>query len=81
MSSKASISHDEWLAALESTSRVDDPEAMTSREIGALLGLSPSATKVRIRKLVDGGKATSARKRMTDSSGRAQWVAAYRLVK
>lgn len=51
------------------------------RDLGALLGLRPTATKERVNKLVTEGKARLVRKRIQDTTGRSQWVPAYRLVK
>lgn len=75
------ISRDEWLAALEEVAHVDDQGALTMRDLGALLGLRPTATKERVNKLVTEGKARLVRKRIQDTTGRSQWVPAYRLVK
>lgn len=57
-----------------------DDDAMTSIEIGRLFGLGRSATKSRIRKLVELGRVTIRRKHVIDAAGRHQWVPGYVLV-
>lgn len=74
-----SISHESWVEALNG-SHDSDPDAMTARELGALLGLGKDATLRRIAALIKAGKATPATKRTTDRLGRLQFVSAYRLV-
>lgn len=76
----SAITHDEWAAALLSAQDVGDPEALTVLELAAISGKGRSATRQRIVKLLANGRAKAVMKRITDSSGRAQMVTAYRLV-
>ena len=74
------INRDDWLKALASAAPEIDDSAMTTREVGALLGLSSTAAKDRVRKLVTEGRARVTNKRITDTGGRTQIVRAYKLV-
>jgi hypothetical protein len=58
------ISRDEWLAAVAAVSEPVDtsPEAITMAEFADLIGLKPSAAKVRMRALVQAQKARPVRK-------------------
>ncbi len=75
------ISRDDWLNALHALEPACEPDALTRRELANLFGLKPSATKERIRKMVENGAARLTRKRVADTSGRPQVVPAYALVK
>lgn len=75
------ISRDEWLSALREADPTSNPDALTRQELGAMLGLQETATKIRIRKLIADGKLVPAKKQITDASGRPQVVAAYLLTK
>lgn len=75
------ISRDEWLTALGVEARQGDPDALSITEIGAMLGLKASATKVHVRRLLAEGTLKPALKRMTDTAGRSLLVPAYVLVK
>jgi predicted transcriptional regulator len=75
------INRDEWLAAVAEVEGVSDPDAITRDELGVLLGLSKSATKERIVKLLADGLVQRSRKRVTNNAGHLQWIPAYRLMK
>lgn len=76
----SAIHREAWLAALATVEPVTDAEAFTITELMATFGLKETATKERVRKLVETGAAILTRKRITDALGRTQTVAAYRLV-
>lgn len=76
-----SITRDEWLAAVREVEPVNDPSAMTLRELSAVFGTKSTATKARIDKLIAEGKAVVTSKRILDNVARVQHVPAYRLVK
>ncbi len=69
---------------LEELRRAQGPEApadaMTSREIGAALGIGSSAVKERLRRLRDGGRLVTWTRRVVDSRGRSQSVPAYTIL-
>lgn len=77
----AEITRGEWLKALGDSVAPADPEALTTRELAQMFGVSPSSIKERLRQLLDEHKATRTFKRVTDGAGRAQRVPAYKLVK
>ena len=74
------ISRDLWLQAVAAIEPESDPDAYTISDLMDLLGLKETATKDRVNKLVKIGAATMTRKRITDSTGRTQLVAAYKLL-
>lgn len=75
------INRDEWLAAVRAVEPVCDPAAITRGELADMLGLSRTATKERINRMIKDGSARQVMKRVLDSQGRPQTVAAYLLVK
>lgn len=76
------ISRDEWLKAVDDVeSAPSDPDALTSEEIGKMLGLGRSAAKERIRKLIGAQKAIRVSKAVRNSHGLMVRVPAYKLVK
>jgi hypothetical protein len=77
------ISRDEWLAAVAAVSEPVDtsPEAITMAEFADLIGLKPSAAKVRMRALVQAQKARPVRKQGHDVLGRPFVIPAYVLIK
>ncbi len=74
------ISRDEWLAALATVQPAHDEDAFTVAELTDIFGLHKSATKERVKKLVETGAAVAVVKRVPDASGRLQPLPAYRLV-
>jgi hypothetical protein len=77
----ASISRDEWLKALKEAEDPGDPDAITAQEFASMFGIHRATAAVRLKRLVGAGKARTTSKRIYDSGGRGQMVAAYRLVK
>lgn len=75
------ITRDDWLTALRATEPACDPDALTGRELGALLGIKASATKERVRRLLANGTLLPSQKRITDAAGRPHLVVAYLLAK
>lgn len=75
------ITRDDWLTALRETEPVNDPDALTVKELAELLGISVCLAQRKVPKLVAEGKATRTKKRVVDSAGRVQVVPAYVLVK
>jgi hypothetical protein len=77
------ISRDEWLAAVAAVSEPVDthPEAITIADFCELLGLKPSAAKVRMRALVKAQKARRVQKAVTRDGGRPLVIPAYVLIK
>jgi len=78
--SAAIIDRDAWLAAIGEAVVPDDPNALTSRELGEMLGLERTATQRRIKELLQAKKIEVVSKRVTGSSGAAARVPAYRLI-
>ena len=76
----AVIDRDAWLTALGETAVVDDREALTVLEFGALLGLGRNAAERRVKRLVAEGKAVQTTKRIPYPSGGSRPVTAYKLV-
>lgn len=74
------INREGWLAAVALVQPVDDPDAFTAAELCDMFGCKQTATKDRIKKLLAAGLATLTQKRIRDSAGRSQTIAAYRLV-
>ncbi len=74
------MDRDAWLAALSTVQPSHDDEAFTVVELAAIFGLHKTATKDRVRKLVETGAAIAVVKRLPDASGRLQPIPAYRLV-
>lgn len=77
----ATITRDEWLAAVRELEPANDQDALTVNELAAMLGIKITATRERLRKLLTEGKAIRTSKLVTDATGRSQSVLAYRLVK
>ena len=75
------ISRDEWLAALNEAgiSDVDDQDALTVDEFGAMFGIDRQTADRRLKKLEAAGKAVKTRKRCAPH-GRLIWYVAYKLV-
>lgn len=76
------ISRDEWLSALKDAGLHDDsdPNAVTSTEFAALMGMSRSTAERKLKLLVKAGGATAVHKRITDTAGRSVQCSAYRLL-
>ncbi len=74
------MNREAWLAALSTVQPVYDQDAFTVAELTVIFGLHKSATKERVRKLVQTGAAIAVTKRVPDASGRLQPIPAYRLV-
>ena len=71
----ASIQRDEWLRAVNAAESSDmDNSALTTRELGELLGKSRDAMRNLLPKLLEQGTITKTQKRI-----RGQIVPAYRL--
>lgn len=77
------ISRDEWLAAVAAVSEPVDahPEAITIADFCEIVGLKPSAAKVRMRALVKAQKARRVQKSVIGDGGRRIIVPAYVLIK
>lgn len=73
------ISRDEWLKALGDTVRPLDPSAVTVNELAELLNIGRQAAYLRVRKLVDEGRATVAMKEVPSKHGIPKRVTAYKL--
>ena len=77
------ITRDDWLAALADATAPppDDPDLLTVRELGEVLGLSREQTSRKVRILVAAGKAEQGHKLLRMADGRVVKVPAYRLLK
>lgn len=75
------ITRDDWMAALREAEPVNDPNVLTTEELAGMLGIKSTAMRVRLRRLLDDGKVTRTLKRVLDTTGRIQNIAAYKLVK
>lgn len=77
----ASISRDEWLAALGDAAQPCDPNALTVREAMTMFDMSAAAAARKLAQLVVEGRAVQTYKRVAGPSGISKRVPAYRLVK
>jgi len=75
-----SITRDEWLKALGEADCQDDPEALSPSELAALLGVTTTCARFRIKKLVELGRAIRVTKIMTRPDGGRIRVPAYKLL-
>lgn len=77
------ITRDDWLEAVNAAmvKPVPESDALTLLEIAAMLNLSPTQTKRRMRVLVAAGGATRTKKAIRRTDGQVVDVAAYRLNK
>ena len=75
------INRDEWLKALAECGEDDrsDPDAITSTEFMAMMGVDRQTARRRLEKLVAVGKATRTIKRERLSDGRTVRMNGYRL--
>lgn len=76
------ISRDEWLKALAEvgeSDQDDDPEAITTSDFMAMMGLDRQTARRRLEKLVTLGKATRSKKRERLTDGRLVRSNGYRL--
>jgi hypothetical protein len=76
----AGISRDEWLKALGETIERPDPNAMTTMEFAAMLGIGRTAARAKLTKLVAAGKARPTTK-IIRSGAASTRCSAYALVK
>lgn len=78
------ISRNDWLVAIEEAEKgqlpAEDPSVLTAVDLADLLGLCESATRRRIRHLVEANKAEITSKLIRLSDGRLKRVTAYRLL-
>lgn len=76
------ISRDEWLAALDEAGLRDenDDDAITVNEFARLMGLTRWMATLKLRALVEMGKAAETHKRVTRSDGHRVRAQAYRLL-
>lgn len=73
------VTRDEWLRALNLVAPTDDPNAMTTSELAALLGIDSRRARERLSRLVADGKATRVTKVIRTPAGVAIRLPAYRL--
>jgi hypothetical protein len=80
---KATITRDDWLAALRDAGLHDDvdQDAVTVSEFAKMMGLRVAAAQSRLAGLVAAGKAVRTKKRVADSNGRPYVYTAFRLEK
>lgn len=79
----AAINRDEWLKALTDAgchSDEDDQQALTIREFATMFGMGRMAAEIRLKRLVDAGKATETKKWAATPDGRRRHLKAYRLI-
>lgn len=74
------ISRELWLAALRDAEGPSDPEAVTVRELAAMLGVSRPTAYEKVAALIAQGKARPTKKLTMRSDGHPMTVTAYRLI-
>ena len=74
------ITREEWLKALGEADCHDDPDALSPAELAALIGITTTGARFRIKKLVESGKAIRVTKIITRPDGGRIRVPAYKLV-
>jgi hypothetical protein len=74
------ITRDEWLSALDDATAKCDPDAVTVRELAALLGVERKTAYLRVVRLVETGRAVATFKTSVGPSGLPRRVPAYKLV-